>query len=53
MADHPAYNGSAFIELVQPVSGQSMFQDYLDKNSSGGVQHLAYHLAIDGFDRVE
>jgi methylmalonyl-CoA/ethylmalonyl-CoA epimerase len=47
-----AYNGSAFIELVQPVSGQSMFHDYLDKNPSGGVQHLAYRLPINGFDQV-
>lgn len=46
------YNGGAFIELVQPVSGQSMFQDYFDRHPSGGVQHLAYRLPIAGFDRV-
>jgi hypothetical protein len=23
------YNGGAFIELIQPLSGQSMFHDYL------------------------
>src|SRR5580693_4048119 len=43
------YNGSAFIELVQPVSGQSMFQDYLDRHPSGGVQHMAYRLPVAGF----
>jgi methylmalonyl-CoA/ethylmalonyl-CoA epimerase len=47
-----AYNGSAFIELVQPVSGQSMFQDYLDRHPSGGVQHLAYRMPVSGFDQV-
>jgi methylmalonyl-CoA/ethylmalonyl-CoA epimerase len=47
-----AYNGGCFIELIQPVSGQSMFQDYLDRHPSGGVQHLAYRLPVAGFERV-
>jgi hypothetical protein len=46
------YNGSAFIELIQPVSGQSMFQDYLDRHPSGGVQHVAYRLPVAGYERV-
>ncbi|HEY4325745.1 MAG TPA: VOC family protein [Mucilaginibacter sp.] len=46
------YNGGTFIELVQPVSGQNMFQDYLDKHPLGGVQHIAYRLPVDGFDRT-
>ncbi|MES2417476.1 MAG: VOC family protein [Bacteroidota bacterium] len=46
------YNGGTFIELVQPVSGQSMFQDYLDSYPLGGVQHIAYRLPVDGFDRI-
>jgi len=46
-----AYNG-VFIELVQPVSGQSMFQDYLDRYPSGGVQHVAYRLPVAGFEGV-
>ncbi len=46
-----AYNGT-FIELVQPVSGQNMFQDYLDKYPEGGIQHNAFRLPVDGFDLV-
>jgi methylmalonyl-CoA/ethylmalonyl-CoA epimerase len=46
------YNGGAFIELVQPVSGQSMFGDYLDRHPSGGVQHMAYRLPVAGFERL-
>lgn len=30
------------IELIQPVSGKSIYQDYLDQHPRGGVQHIAY-----------
>src|SRR6185295_6553936 len=33
-----AYSGGTFIELIQPLSGNSVFQDYLDKNPAGGIQ---------------
>jgi methylmalonyl-CoA/ethylmalonyl-CoA epimerase len=46
------YNGSTFIELIQPISGRSMFQDFLDRYPLGGVQHLAYRLPIEGFDKI-
>ena len=46
------YNGSAFIELIQPVSGKSMFHDYLAKYPAGGTQHLAFRLPESDFDRV-
>jgi methylmalonyl-CoA/ethylmalonyl-CoA epimerase len=46
------YNGGAFIELIQPLSGQSIFHDYLSKYPFGGVQHLAFRLPVSGFDRV-
>src|ERR1700704_4266667 len=46
------YNGGAFIELIQPVSGQSMFHDYLAKYPAGGTQHLAFRLPVSGLDRV-
>ena len=45
------YNGT-FIELVQPVSGQSMFHDYLAKYPEGGIQHNAFRLPVNGFERV-
>ena len=46
------YNGGTFIELVQPVSGQSMFQDYLARYPAGGTQHIAFRLPVSDFDRV-
>jgi methylmalonyl-CoA/ethylmalonyl-CoA epimerase len=46
-----AYNG-IFIELVQPLSGQSMFHDYLAKHPEGGVQHHAFRLPVSGFEQV-
>lgn len=45
------YNGAAFIELVQPVSGQSMFHDYLARYPAGGTQHIAFRLPVSDFDR--
>lgn len=46
------YSGGTFIELIQPVSGLSMFQDYLDKNPAGGIQHIAYSIPIIEFDKA-
>ena len=46
------YSGGSFIELIQPLSGQSMFHDYLAKNPGGGVQHLAFRLPVIGFEQV-
>jgi methylmalonyl-CoA/ethylmalonyl-CoA epimerase len=47
-----AYTGETFIELIQPLSGRSIFQDYLDKNPAGGVQHIAYSLPVANLDQV-
>ncbi|SHL35998.1 Glyoxalase/Bleomycin resistance protein/Dioxygenase superfamily protein [Chitinophaga jiangningensis] len=46
------HNGGVFVELVQPLSGQSMFHDYLEKYPLGGTQHLAFRLPISGFEQV-
>ncbi|MRG45091.1 hypothetical protein GFS24_08190 [Chitinophaga sp. SYP-B3965] len=46
------YNGGTFIELIQPLSGQSMFHDYLAKYPLGGTQHLAFRLPVSDFDRI-
>ncbi|ASS50435.1 MAG: hypothetical protein A3D31_12775 [Candidatus Fluviicola riflensis] len=46
------YNGAAFIELVQPLSGQSMFHDYLEQHPAGGTQHLAFRLPVSDFEKV-
>ncbi|QHV98533.1 VOC family protein [Spirosoma endbachense] len=46
------YNGGVFIELIQPVSGQSMFHDYITRYPAGGTQHLAFRLPVSDFERV-
>lgn len=45
------YNG-IFIELIQPLSGRSMFHDYLAKYPAGGIQHNAFRLPVSDFDKV-
>lgn len=47
-----AYNGGTFIELVQPVSGQSMFHDYLTHYPAGGTRHMAFRLPVSDFDKI-
>ena len=47
-----AYTGETFIELIQPLSGRSMFHDYLEKNPAGGVQHIAYSTPVANLDKV-
>ena len=47
-----AYTGETFIELIQPLSGRSIFQDYLDKNPAGGVHHIAYSIPVANLDKV-
>lgn len=46
------YNGGTFIELIQPLSGQSMFHDYLARYPAGGTQHLAFRLPVSDFERI-
>ena len=47
-----AYSGGIFIELIQPVSGNSVFQDYIDKNPAGGMQHIAYSIPVDKLNKI-
>ena len=47
-----AYSGGIFIELIQPVSGNSVFQDYIDKNPAGGMQHIAYSISVDKLNKI-
>lgn len=47
-----AYSGGTFIELIQPLSGRSIFKDYLDKNPTGGVHHIAYSLPLTDLDKA-
>lgn len=41
-----AYSGESMIELIQPVSGNSIFQEYLDNAPNGGIQHIAYMVPV-------
>jgi methylmalonyl-CoA/ethylmalonyl-CoA epimerase len=34
--------GEILLELIQPVSGKSIYRDFLDQHPTGGVQHIAY-----------
>ena len=47
-----AYSDGIFIELIQPVSGNSIFQDYIDKNPAGGIQHMAYSIPVDKLNKI-
>src|SRR5258706_4995669 len=46
---HIAYAGNTQIELIQPVSGDSMFQESLDRHGDA-VQHVAYWLDDADYD---
>jgi len=46
------YSGGTFIELIQPISGKSIFMDYIDNNPTGGIQHIAYSTPITNLDNV-
>lgn len=46
---HIAYAGETQIELIQPVSGESMFQESLDRHGDA-VQHVAYWLDDADYD---
>lgn len=47
-----AYSGGSFIELIQPVSGRSVFQDFIDEHPAGGVQHIAFSTSIIHLEEV-
>lgn len=46
------FNGGVFIELVQPLTGRSMFHDYLEKYPAGGIQHMAFRLPVSDFEII-
>jgi len=46
---HIAYAGNTQIELIQPVSGASMYQESLDRHGDA-VQHVAYWLDDADYD---
>ena len=46
-----AYSGDTMLELIQPISGQSIYQDYLDRHPEGGVQHIAFMVPENELDK--
>lgn len=46
------YSGGTFIEIIQPISGKSIFKDFIDKHPTGGIQHIAYSTPIANLDNV-
>ena len=46
------YSGGTFIEIIQPISGKSIFKDFIDKNPTGGIQHIAYSTPLANLDNV-
>jgi len=36
------YSGETMLELIQPVSGQSIYTAFLEKNGGNGIQHIAH-----------
>jgi len=46
-----AISAGWMVELIQPVSGNSIYQDFLDQHGTGGVHHIAYTVAEADFDR--
>ena len=47
-----AASGETLIELIQPVSGQSIYQDFLDKHPEGGVHHIAYAVPVAELEKT-
>ncbi len=47
-----AFSHGTFIELIQPISGKSIFKDHIDNHPAGGVQHIAYSTPISNLDNV-
>ncbi len=47
-----AYSGGTFIELIQPLTGKSIFKDYIDNNPAGGVQHIAYSTPVENLEKL-
>lgn len=46
------YSGGTFIEVIQPISGKSIFKDYIDDNPTGGIHHIAYSAPVANLDKV-
>jgi methylmalonyl-CoA/ethylmalonyl-CoA epimerase len=44
------YSGDTMLELIQPVSGRSVYADFLERHGGGGVQHVAFMVEESEFE---
>jgi hypothetical protein len=42
--------GGFSLELIQPLSGESIYSEFLEKHGGGGIQHLG--IVVENLDRV-
>jgi methylmalonyl-CoA/ethylmalonyl-CoA epimerase len=42
--------GGFSLELIQPLSGESIYSEFLEKHGEGGIQHLG--VVVENLDRV-
>jgi methylmalonyl-CoA/ethylmalonyl-CoA epimerase len=45
-----AVSGGTMLELIQPVSGKSIYTDFLAHQNQGGIQHIAYVVQDSEFE---
>jgi len=45
-----AYAGDAQYEFIQPVSGENIYQDFLNDTGGDGIQHIGRLMPAAGFD---
>jgi hypothetical protein len=45
-----AYAGDTQFEFIQPVSGENIYQDFLNDTGGDGIQHIGRLMPIAGFD---
>ena len=46
------YSGRTFIEIIQPISGKSIFKDCIDNNPTGDIQHIVCSTPIENFENL-
>ena len=44
------YAGDTMLEVIQPVSGPSIYADFLERHGGGGVHHVAVMVEASEFD---
>src|SRR5665811_263276 len=47
-----AISGNTMLELIQPISGNSIYTDFLANKNTGGVQHIAFTVQHTAFEEA-